>query len=381
MFESFRTRRPSTKTRLGIARLEDRSTPSVSTALVGNTLIVSGSASDPGAEIRIAGSAGKVQVFDGTKPVAAFKAVTNIDARPEAGSRLGVDLGTNRSIVDLNVRISDGKIGAGGSVRIGPGAIGHVSITGSTGDDQVSIAGLSAGEITADLGAGADDATIGKSAAKVASVRSVEAVRLLSDALTTVDVDHPNGASVVTLISIVEGGVSVSSRGGSLTLGGIVGGDVTYATKPPPTMKPMPVKTQPASLFVTGQVLGSLHMTGTPRGDSVEFAHGSRVARNLTLDLGAGNDSATFAGEVGERKSTFFLVDLGDGNDNVEIQGKARVLAPKAVIDFGAGNDRVVVADGAILSRLYLNGGTGKDTYIQALAKDAVEVADFEVIG
>lgn len=395
MFGKFNKRRPaarqSHKPRLGIARLEDRSTPSVAASVVGGTLFVSGSASQRGAEIRIAGSDGQVQVFDGTMQVAAFKGVTGVNARPDAGNALAINLGTNRDVNDLTVRLGDATISdradvdAGArlvnAVRIDGGAVDQITVTGNAGNDQVSLVGVSAGQIAVDLGAGADDVMIAKSAAKVVTVQSAESVRLLSDAMNTVTVYHPNGAAAVTMASTVEGNVDVSTRGGSLTLGGTVRGDVNYLAEAPPTMKPVPAKTEAAALYVTGQVLGSLHMYGTTLGDAVEFAPGSRVARNLTLDLGMGNDAVTFAGEVGDGQTSALAVNLGDGDDSVQIKGTARLQAAKASIDLGAGNDRAAVADGATLARLHINGGAGNDTFRRpAAGQRAVQADDFETV-
>src|SRR5262245_12777019 len=119
MFNKFRNRRPArpmSRPRLGIARLEDRTTPSVSAAMAGDTLVVSGSASDPGAQIRIVGMDQSVRVFDGIKQVADFKAVANIDVRPGAGSDLAIDLGTTVAVNDLTVRLIDSSIGSRTSI-------------------------------------------------------------------------------------------------------------------------------------------------------------------------------------------------------------------------------------------------------------------------
>lgn len=385
MFDTFRNRRqtaarPARRTHLGIAHLESRDQPSVTASVLGNTLFVAGSAGSTEAEIRIAGVDQQVRVFDGQKAIAEFKGVTAINVQPDAGTNVAVDLGTNRGIGDLTVRMADeAATDRGGSaVRIGPGTVGNATILGGSGDQRVSVSGLTAGRITADLGIGADELVVGKSSVKALVALSTETVGLFGSTVHTVGVEHAIGATDVTTDSAIGGNLTVLSRGGALNVGGTVGGNVYFNADARALKSLAPA----ANLNVTGQIVGDLSMSGTFQGDSVNLAAGSRVAGNLAIDLRAGNDSLIFAGAVGNPKGSTLVVHGGAGDDAVVIQKTAQLQAGKAAIDLGEGNDHAAIELGAAITALYIDGGTGKDVYLnQIIASDVIDDVNFEVKG
>lgn len=384
MFTILRDRiRQAPRARLGVARLEDRAQPSVTASVTNGTLFVSGSADSPQAEIRIAGSNQLVQVFDGQKSVAFFRGVANIDARPDAGTDLAVDLTTNNNVANLTVRLADDPTSKdptskreGSAVRIGQGQVGSATIIGSSGDERVTVNGLSAGRITADLGAGNDELTVTKSSMKALSAVSTESVGLASSSAFTVGVENATGAAAVTLNAAIAGNVNVMTRGGSLTVGGIVGGDVYFNAD----LKPTAVATPAATMTVSGEILGGLSVSGTSQGDTVTLTKVSRVAGNVAIDLRAGNDAVIFAGEIGNPKSSTAVVNLGDGDDILAVKASARLQAGKAAFLLGDGNDLAQIEMGATLTALYLDGGAGKDTYLNAIgSKGVVDDVNFEI--
>jgi hypothetical protein len=340
----------SLRPRLGVNCLEDRSMPSVTASLVGSTLLVSGSSTDPYAHIRIEGQDHSVWVMDGDNVVAAFRNVNAIDARPDADALLAIDLGTNRDITDLSIAL--GKKGVN-TVSISQAQIGSVSIVGGNGADTLSVGGLNATKLTADLGAGQDRVIVGRATIGQLTVHSAEAVYLLGTSAGNVALENRSEPMTTVSTAQIGGSFSMSASGGSLSLGGDVGGSVAFENDPKSVAR--------ATLNVTGQIDGPLHMSGTSYNDSVVIAPGSHVAGNLGMSLGEGNDDLTLAGSLGDGKSSTMVVALGDGEDRLTILGTATIKVAKSWIDLGAGNDWCTIRDGAYVQGLNIDGGAGKD--------------------
>src|SRR4051794_8222633 len=134
MFGLFHTKRhPASRTpvarRLSVSRLDDRSLPSVSAAMAGDTLVVTGSQTGPMADqIRVIGDPADhlgravdlVRVYDGQREVGAFAGVHNIDVRPGGNSTAAVSLNGYRGINAVSVQVADPGTN---SIYIGPGAV------------------------------------------------------------------------------------------------------------------------------------------------------------------------------------------------------------------------------------------------------------------
>jgi len=365
MFGSFRTKRhaaariPATR-RLFVGHLEDRSLPSVSATMFDTTLVIRDTGAGARADnIRIFGDTQKgtdvVRVYDNQIEIGVFTNVKNIDVEATGNSTLAIDLNTYTSIDNVAVK----EMGLGTNIiRFGQGRANAVKIAGNSGTEAVSVNGLTAASFSVDTGLGSDQVSFGAAALKQVNVFSAETVELSGTRAGDVTIDNRGGPlSVTTSASL--GSLQVFAGSGSVGVGGSVAGDVTFSNF---GSADTGERLSGATLKLTGKVGGALRMTGTELADNVVFASGSAVFGNVELMLGAGNDAASFAGNLGS-SGTSVSVDLGDGDDSVELMAPANLMATKTLIAMGAGNDVATVStSGTQLSGLSVDGGTGKDT-------------------
>lgn len=352
---------------LSVNRLEDRSTPSVSAMMTNGTLFVTGSPSTPLSEVRLEGSGDVIRVLDGQQRLGLFRMVHDINVRLDQGANVAVTPGTNESIGDLNIWLGKGD----NSVFVGAGSVKNVSIFANyVGKNRITVSGLNAQNVSANLGAGKDEVNVVKSAINSLNVHSAEQVNLDQGMIGTVQLENRmNEMSTMTLAEI-KGDLSVVQRGGTLTVDGSVGGSLAYNNVRAVT---------PSSLVIHGAIRGSLSMIGTQFGDYASFNAGAAVEGNLALHLGAGNDRANIEGSVGTPKVlTTLIVDAGLGDDVVSLTDTATIWAPKAAISLGQGDDQCFIAKSAYYEWLELDGGDGKDSLVNLGTFDRLAVTGFE---
>jgi len=382
MFGPFRTKRPAAartpvKQRLFVSHLEDRSLPSVAAGMAGDTLVIKGTDTGPMADrIRILGDTVKttnvVRVFDGQREVGMFKGVANIEVRATSNSTVAVDLNDYPSI--NNVFIKETAPGTN-AISFGRGTITNVNIAGNSGTDTVTVNGLTAGNFAVDTGLGSDQVNFGSASLKQVTVSSAESVDLSGTQAGDVTLDNRSGPLTVTTTGNLNS-LRVFAGSGALSLGGSVAGDVTFNNF---GALDTDAGVTGASLKVTGKVGGALQMTGTGLDDNVAFGDGSAVSGNVEINLGAGNDSASFAGTRG-KTGTSVSIDLGAGDDNVTLMAPAALNATKTSIMMGAGNDVATVStSGTQLDGLTLDGGDGKDILRTGGSEATFDNSNFEV--
>lgn len=370
-----------TRRRLGVGRLEDRTLPAVMAAVVDGTLLVTTSQVDDRVEqIRVIGEVAKgdsgeiavVRVFDGKQEVGAFSKFTNISIQPSGDSTTSVALNQFSGIDTLSIRVADAGANA---IQIGPGAVNALAVSGGAGDEVIDVNGLTANTFDADTGLGADAVRIASGAFKRLDVRSAEAVALKGPQVGDVTLDNRDGTMTVDSAADL-GSLRVFTGTGTLNLGGSVAGDVTFTSF---GIARDQADVPGAALRLSGQVGGTLRMTGSSLDDSAEFTSESRVAGNVEVSLGAGTDRVTLAGEIGDG-STALFIDLGAGDDSVALLDSAALMAGKALIELGEGNDTASVAAGARSAALTIDGGDGKDTLETKAAEGAFDQTGFETI-
>jgi len=380
MFGTFRTKRSAaarTKVtrRLFVNHLEDRSLPSVSATMFDSTLAIQDTGSGARADrIRVFGDTEKetnvIRVYNNQIEIGVFKGVANIEVQATGNSTLAVDLNSYPGI--NSVAINESAPG-NNTISFGRGTATTVKIAGNTGTETVSFNGLNAATLDVDTNLGSDQVSFGSAGAmKVVNVRSAESVTMTGTRAGDVTLDN-RGGSMTVESSGTLGSLRVFSGSGSLALAGSVGGDVTFMN----FGNDGGSRTSGATLKFAGKVGGALRMTGTSLADTVVFADGSSVFGNVELRLGAGNDSATFAGTIGNSGSSV-SVDMGDGDDNVTLAAPASFNANKTLIALGAGNDVATVNIGTQLSGVAIDGGDGKDTLRSSGSESTFDNSGFE---
>src|SRR5262245_22202250 len=129
-----------TRTQLGIDTLENRWCPSVTAALKGSTLVISGSA-DNGAisVVQDSTTAGTFQVLDGTTAVGdtSYSGVKNIRFNlTEADDEVKIDLGGQTLAGSIAANLGDGA----NSLSVTNGGIaGRLTVAAANGDDTVTL--------------------------------------------------------------------------------------------------------------------------------------------------------------------------------------------------------------------------------------------------
>lgn len=351
----------SVRPQMSVERLEDRTVPAITATLLAGTLYVAGSPTIQGMEIGITAEDKLVHVFDGTKPVAAFDGVNNINARPDGGANLRVDLGTQHAFGNLSVQLSRGP----NSVEIGPGQLASAMIVGGVGADNIKVKDLNVRTMTIDTGRGGDRVFIDGAAVGALSVRAASTVELGgATSAGSVVINNQVSPMVVNTNARINGSLTVFAVGGTMNLGGAVEGNVAYWNNARGSA--------PANLNVTGKVAGSLQMTGTSQSDTVVVDVGSGIGGSLTLSLGGASDQVVLAGTVGVAAASSVFVDLGDGHDHMTVADTARILTTNAQFSFGAGDDSCVIAKDAHFLRLALDGGAGNDTLLAPFSRNLI---------
>jgi hypothetical protein len=346
----------ASKTRLSVERLEDRLVPTVTASLTAGSLLVTGSPTVPGDTIRVVGQNNLTQVYDGAVPVGSYAVSNDVNVQLADGDAgLVVDYTLGKTIRNLAVSLGNGNH----NVLVQGGRASAVNVTGGSGADKVTLSGIQVSNPTVvDAGAGADAVAVSASVnLRDLQVLNAEAVDLAFATIQgNVTVSDPADPIAVSTAAKIGGSLLVRGAGGSLTLGGLVQGDVLYGNAPTPVTG--------ANLTVTGQVSGNLYMAGTPFADTVTFAAGSDVGHDVTISLYAGDDTAVFAGQIGNGHTSITQVDLGDGNDSLTLTGTAQMVAGSTYLWLGAGDDVATVADQVTILSGRIDGGLGTDTYV-----------------
>jgi hypothetical protein len=355
------------QTLLRIDRLEDRAVPSVTANWFQGTLTVEGSATTPGSQIRVVGQSGPIRVFDGPTEVGFFENVKNVAIWPAGGTQLNVDLGVGQELDSLDIAIKRGN----NVVSIRGGVVQNVSILAGSGQDQIDILALSARNLSAEAGPQVDRVNIRKSGIGALRVNSAENISLQGSLFNSVSLNNISTAANVLSDASITGDFNIAQRGGSLTLNGMVGGNVAFSNTQ---------AIAAADLIVNGWVKGGLQMVGSQFNDSAIFSSTSRIDGQFDVAMGAANDRLTLAGFVGtDRPSTKFLADLGTGNDSVSVLNSARIMASIAEIRLGDGLDRCSIAKKSYFAFLAVDGGVGTDV-IEAFAHENLVHSGFETV-
>lgn len=347
-------RRPAKKRPL-FEGLESRAVPTVSAALAAGSLLVTGSATVPGEQIRIVGSSNLTAVYDGANTVGAYAVTKDLSVQlGDTGNNLLIDYTLGRTIGNLTVALGNGT----NSAVINGGRASAATITGGIGNDSVTMSSFQVDNLTSvDLGSGADSFTLGsKMNLHDLNVLNAEAVDLaLASIGNNATITNLSNPSTVSTGATINGTLTVREVGGTLNLGGNVK-SVLYGNSPAPVIG--------SNLNVTGRVGGTLSYSGTPFSDTATFAPGSNVGQDVTISLYGGDDSASFSGSIGNGHTSIMQLDMGDGNDAVAVTGTAQMVSGSTYIWLGAGDDLFTVADTAVFLSGRVDGGAGTDTYV-----------------
>ncbi len=365
--------------RLRLETLEDRSVPAVTASVTNGSLIIKGdsaaasqltiTASDTNSD----GVADTFQVVDGSTTVGTFSNVTRdvILRLSDNDDTVAIDLGGLSTPRGIQANLGDGA----NTLTIDNGTVkGSLSVLGGADTDTVTLGGTAAltvnGSAAFDLGDAADDVLHLADATVNGNLAAYFANTVTLDAASTVGrsvyILGGTGGNTVTVDGSVQGNVIFASAfgttaGNTFTLTGTVDGNVAFYGS-----------NQADTVNVSGSVGGSL-LAFLAGGDDTADISGT-VTNSLSLDGGTGNDTMTLGGTVGER--TF--VNGGAGDDKLSITSSADLMG-RATVNLGAGADAITLDDGAGITTLLINGGTGSDTFNGTKTRNGLTLVSFEL--
>jgi hypothetical protein len=361
-------------TRLSVEHLESRWCPSLTAALRGTTLTISGTADNGSISVvQDTTTAGTIRVLDGTTAVSGspFTGVTNIRLNlTDADDRVKIDLGGQTLSGNVVANLGDGA----NDLTVVHGGVGGRLIVGAgEGDDAVTLgdgtADLSVRDAFVNLDGGIDTLTV-KSGVDVSRSLSSAFVNewALDDGATAgnVYVRGGSGGNTVTVAGDVTGNLVVdaffrsgSSAGTTVNVTGEVDGSVVFLGSD-----------MDDTFTVSGDVGRSVAAATLGGADAVTV--GGAVTGRLALDTGAGDDTIIVASAVGGRTA----IAAGAGDDELTLAAAAK-LTGAAAVSMGAGADTVTVDDAATIATLFINGGTGTDTFVGTRTRTGLTLVSF----
>lgn len=178
-------------------------------------------------------------------------------------------------------------------------------------------------------------------------------------------INVPAGGGTVTFVETANGGV-VSARGKTSGVSGVVASGGTLAVRGGSFNDSNWGIEGGANLNFNNTVLNNSEITGNNNQNNLGFGNTSQgkskakvISRNVAANMGAGDDSISFAKRTADKDSSF---DLGAGADSITFARGA--TARKTDIDLGVDNDgdRVRIARLKDMKRVVIDNFDKGDT-------------------
>jgi hypothetical protein len=394
----------------GSGTLNAAATGPVATVTSGNLTVTD----DTAANLTITQTgANSFTVFDGATPVSGgtFTGVTGTITVTTSSSddTVTIDLGNFTAPSSISVNLGDGANsltvkngtitgylfvqGGGGNDTVTTTNLtvnGNTTVYAGAGDNNVTMtSGTMKGYLTIVTGSGIDTVVLGDGATALTVQKSV----IFSDGgspddsldlkafVTIVGTLYTYAVNTVTMEQGSEIQSSIVYWGGynvanNLWVGGVVDNYVYYyGSSGVDELDVIVTATIGRSVYaymgagddivdVDGTISASLYVDGGDGNDTVTLGATSLIVASSAIYLDAGNDTLNVYGSIGLTGSTAsrLTVDAGSGNDTVALRSGSAVNG-LAQINMGAGDDQFAVDDAATFAALFVNGGSGSDSF------------------